>query len=155
MAAQAAIQTQNALINSTLERVEIPVAEKHRCRPAHVPSAEEQQMWDQYQTEGATFSAGDEPAADSWAHEADLTRQTEQFGRWNAVSIARNLGFMGLESEIPILDEHDEEDTLLCEMMDNAQLNDPPTVEDLVDVEIAGQARVKPLLSGIRIQQKW
>jgi hypothetical protein len=31
-AAQAAIQTNNALINSTLERVEIPITEKHRSR---------------------------------------------------------------------------------------------------------------------------
>ncbi|KAF7342516.1 hypothetical protein MVEN_01841800 [Mycena venus] len=80
---------------------------------------------------------------DEWAQEADLVRQAEQFGRWNAASIARNLRFMGPESEIPILDEYDEEDALLCEIMDNAQLNDPPTVEDLVDVEINGQTRIK------------
>jgi hypothetical protein len=82
-------------------------------------------MWDQYQTEGATFSAGDEPATDGWAQEADLARQAEQFGRWNAASIARNLGFMGPDTEIPILGEHDEEDALLCEMMDNARKPEP------------------------------
>ncbi|KAF7368224.1 hypothetical protein MVEN_00142300 [Mycena venus] len=142
VAAQAAIQMQNASINSTLERVEIPITEKN-SRPKHVPSAEEQEMWYQYQMEGATFSAGDEPAVDGWVQEADLAWQAEQFGRWNAASIARNLGFMGPESEIPILNEHDEEDALLCEMMDNAQINDPATIEDLVDVEINGQTCLK------------
>ncbi|KAJ7347988.1 hypothetical protein DFH08DRAFT_808760 [Mycena albidolilacea] len=109
----------------------------------HVPSTEEQEMWDQYQTDGATFTAGHDLAVKDEAQEANLVRQAEQFGRWNATSIARNLGFMDPESEIQILGEDDEEDALLCEMLDNAQLRDPPTIEDMVDIEIEGQSRVK------------
>ncbi|KAF7358507.1 hypothetical protein MVEN_00901600 [Mycena venus] len=127
-AAQAAIQTQNASINSTLERVEIPITEKN-SRPKHVPSAEEQEMWYQYQMEVQLSALG--------------MSLRSMDGRWNAASIAWNLGFMGPESEIPILNEHDEEDALLCEMMDNAQINDPATIEDLVDVEINGQTCLK------------
>ncbi|KAJ7302771.1 hypothetical protein DFH08DRAFT_826366 [Mycena albidolilacea] len=143
VASQAAIQNQNALIDATLQRLDIPLAGKKPHLAEHVPSAEEQKMWDQYQTDGATFTAGHDPAVEDEAQEADLVRQAEQFGRWNATSIARNLGFMGPETEIPILGENDEEDALLCEMLDNAQLRDPPTIEDMVDIEMEGQSRVK------------
>ncbi|KAJ7202681.1 hypothetical protein B0H12DRAFT_1243992 [Mycena haematopus] len=144
MAAQAAVQSQNSLINSTLQRVEIlGMTTAGTIRPGHVPSTEEQELWGRYDTEGANFSAGDEPAADIWEQEARLAQQADQFGRWNAASIARNLGFMGPDSEIPILSEYDEEDALLCEMMDNAQLDDTLTPEDMVNIELEGQAQVK------------
>jgi hypothetical protein len=100
-------------------------------------------MWDQYQTEGATFSAGDEPAADGWAQEADLARQAEHFRRWNAASIARTQGFLGPESEIPILDEHDEEDALLCEMMDNVRSKPGPLDVQHWFAEFLFQFRIK------------
>ncbi|KAF7343758.1 hypothetical protein MSAN_01956500 [Mycena sanguinolenta] len=141
-ATRATNHARNVLINSTLEHIEIPVLEKTASRSVYVPSAEEQLMWDDYQIAGASFSAGDEPDMEGRMQQADLVRQAEQFGRWNAASIAWNLGFMGPESEIPILDEQDEEDALLCEMMDNAQLNDP-AVEDLIEIEMNGQARAR------------
>ncbi|KAJ7495328.1 hypothetical protein FB451DRAFT_1387366 [Mycena latifolia] len=93
-------------------------------------------MWDNYQLDGAAFSAGDDPAGDLDAQQADLARKADQFGLWNAASIARNLGFAGPESEAPIFDERDEEDAILCEMMDDAQLFDAPGIDDMVNDEM-------------------
>ncbi|KAJ7902587.1 hypothetical protein B0H14DRAFT_2555126 [Mycena olivaceomarginata] len=147
---QVAIQNQNTLINATLQRLDIPLAGKKPHYAEHVPSTEEQEMWDQYQTDGATFTAGHDPAVEDETQEANLVRQAEQFGRWNATSITRNLGFMDPESEILILEEDDEEDALLCEMLDNARKlhsNHNCVIPQplKVDIEMEGQSRVKSM----------
>lgn len=120
-AALAAIHNENQAINSALARLEIPVVQDPVNQTVYVPSAEEEQMWDLYHMEGANFSAGDNPAADDIIKEARLVRQADEFGRWNSTSIAQNLGFLAPEGEVEILDERDEEDAILCEMMDNAR----------------------------------
>jgi hypothetical protein len=56
----------------------------------------------------------------------DGHRRPISHGRLNNLGAGmRNLGFMGPDTEIPILGEHDEEDALLCEMMDNARKPEP------------------------------
>ncbi|KAJ7156572.1 hypothetical protein C8R43DRAFT_949420 [Mycena crocata] len=142
LATRAAVQSQNSTINSALGRLELPASKPIAQRTANIPSAEEEAMWDHYQMGGASFSAGDDPNADGVRQQAQLEEQAEQFGRWNAASIARNLGFHMEPDSEPILGEHDEEDALLCKMMDNAQLTDPPSVDDLIDIEM-GQTRAK------------
>jgi hypothetical protein len=110
------IHVQNSAINSELGQLEIPTA---NAEPAdsgpYIPSAAEEEMWDQYNTNGATFSAGNDPTSDELMEQVNLARQADEFGRWNAASIARNLGFVGDDSEIPALNQHDEEDAILCD----------------------------------------
>ncbi|KAJ7033584.1 hypothetical protein C8F04DRAFT_1395981 [Mycena alexandri] len=139
IAASAARQNQNNAINSALARFEIP-AERPKTVPAHIPSAAEEEMWDNYHTEGAAFSAGEDPGADVSAQHARLEKQADEFGRWNAAAIARNMGFLGDDSSI--LNEQDEEDAIQCEIMDNAQLLETLEIEDMVDTEM-GQTRTK------------
>lgn len=117
-AASAALRNQNNAINSALARLEIP-AEKPKTIPAHIPSAAEEEMWDNYHTEGAAFSAGEDPTADMSAQQARLEQQADEFGRWNASAIARNMGFLGDDSLI--LNEQDEDDAIQCEIMNNAR----------------------------------
>ncbi|KAJ6583121.1 hypothetical protein DFH09DRAFT_1245943 [Mycena vulgaris] len=145
VAALSAAQNQNKAINSALGRLEIPPTQKLSSHPPNVPSAAEQEMWDRYDTEGAAFSAGDDPTADLANQEADLARQADQFGRWNAASIARNLGFSGPENETLILDERDEDDAILLTFLECdaetksgsfAELFDAPGIDDLVNDEM-------------------
>ncbi|KAJ7454647.1 hypothetical protein B0H11DRAFT_1926478 [Mycena galericulata] len=123
-AALAAIHTKNQAINSSLGRLEIPMIQNTVAQTAYVPSAEEERMWDDYHMHGGNFSAGNDPTVDEQAEATNLARQADQFGRWNSTSIARNLGFLPPEAEGPMFDEYDEDDALLCELMDNARIDD-------------------------------
>ncbi|KAJ7450480.1 hypothetical protein B0H11DRAFT_2161827 [Mycena galericulata] len=137
-AALAAIHTKNQAINSSLGRLEIPMIQNTVAQTAYVPSAEEERMWDDYHMHGGNFSAGNDPTVDEQAEATNLARQADQFGRWNSTSIARNLGFLPPEAEGPMFDEYDEDDALLCELMDNAR------IDDLVNGEV-GQTRTKSI----------
>ncbi|KAJ7637552.1 hypothetical protein DFH06DRAFT_1302543 [Mycena polygramma] len=143
----AAIHNQNEAINSELGHLEIPAAAapKHTKNAAHIAiSAAEEEMWAKYDTEGATFSAGEDPTADLSAQQANLAQLADEFGRWNAATIARNLGFMGAmdDSDDLILERQDEEDAILCDLLDDAQRLNPPDILDVLDNEM-GQAHIK------------
>lgn len=122
----AAIESQNAIINSDLAQFEIPADIRRDDGPEYNPSAAEQDMWSRYLTEGATFSAGEDPTADLLRQQVRLEQQAEEFGSWNATAIARNLGF--LADDTLIRDEQDEEDAVLCEMLDNARKSSNNTI---------------------------
>lgn len=156
-AALAAVHHGNQAINSALDRLEIPAVQNVVDETVYIPSAEEDRMWGEYHLNGGDFSAGIDTAADEARQQTALARQADQFGRWNATSIARNLGFL---AEAEVLDQHDEDDALLCELMDNARTSlffkvmtrfpmfsslagiDAPSVDDLVNDEL-GQERAR------------
>ncbi|KAJ6514774.1 hypothetical protein DFH09DRAFT_1251422 [Mycena vulgaris] len=95
-------------------------------------------MWDSYNTDGAIFSAGDDPELVFAKERAALAREADEFGLCNAQSMARQLGFSA-EGDDPVVDERDEDDVILCEMMDNAlttELYEEPDLAELVDEEM-------------------
>ncbi|KAJ6529506.1 hypothetical protein DFH09DRAFT_1250415 [Mycena vulgaris] len=95
-------------------------------------------MWDSYNTDDAIFSAGDDPELVFAKERAALAREADEFGLWNAQSMARQLGFSA-EGDDPVVDERDEDDAILCEMMDNAlttELYEEPDLAELVDEEM-------------------
>ncbi|KAJ7116088.1 hypothetical protein C8R44DRAFT_739750 [Mycena epipterygia] len=134
----AAIENQNATINSDLAQFEIPADIRHDDGPEYNPSAAEQDMWSRYLTKGATFSAGKDPTADLLRQQAQLEQQADKFGCWNAAAIARNLGF--LADDTLVNKEQDKEDAVLCEMLDNAHSSD----EDSSDTEGEARSQKKP-----------
>ncbi|KAJ7111072.1 hypothetical protein C8R44DRAFT_742844 [Mycena epipterygia] len=123
-------------------KFEIPADIPRDDGPEYNPSAAEQDMWTRYLTEGATFSAGKDPTADLLRQQARLEQQANEFGCWNATAIARNLGF--LADDTLIHDEQDEEDAVLCELLDNAQLFDSADIVDTVNDEM-GQTTTKSM----------
>ncbi|KAJ6611334.1 hypothetical protein B0H10DRAFT_2192987 [Mycena sp. CBHHK59/15] len=139
--ASAVIENQNEAINATLGTVVIPAIHVvPRRENVNIPSAAEEEMWNSFQVDGASFSAGEDPAADALKQQMDLANQADTFGPWNAASIAHNLGFSENQDEPALYDERDEEYEILCEMMDNACLFESPNLDEMVDNEL-GQVR--------------
>ncbi|KAJ7438417.1 hypothetical protein B0H11DRAFT_2254706 [Mycena galericulata] len=85
-----------------------------------IPSAAEQDMWDDYNMNGAVFTAGEDPELLLAKERENLAREVDKFGLWNARLMARQLGFSTEEGDGGP-DERDEEDAVLCEMLDNAR----------------------------------
>ncbi|KAJ7448584.1 hypothetical protein FB451DRAFT_1053799 [Mycena latifolia] len=128
----AATCDENEAINSELEKIEIAPAEVRAARNSlATTSAAEQDMWDIYDVNGAVFTAGDDPELLLAKERTTLAHEADEFGLWNAQSMARQLGF-STEGEDPVFDEHDEDDAILCEMLDNAR----KSAADMVDTEM-------------------
>ncbi|KAJ6597688.1 hypothetical protein DFH09DRAFT_1071666 [Mycena vulgaris] len=141
----ATVEDTNDAIHVELATLEIGTLEVHPAGTTSTgPSAAECDMWDSYNTNGAIFSAGDDPELVFAKERAALAREADEFGLWNAQSMARQLGFSA-EGGDPVVDERDEDDAILCEMMDNAlttELYEEPDLAELVDEEM-GVPRAK------------
>ncbi|KAJ6606724.1 hypothetical protein B0H10DRAFT_2178638 [Mycena sp. CBHHK59/15] len=94
-------------------------------------SAEEFEMWDQYQTLGANFDAGDDEMDAGVAHER-LRKQADVFGLMNPEGVAKKLGFGASDILEDILGEEEEED-FLSEIMSKAALQEPDQADILSD----------------------
>jgi hypothetical protein len=114
-AADADAAAQDIMFQS-LETVSIQM--QHRL-PLQV-SAAEQEMWDDYSTNGAYFDIAQDP---NEASEAALRRQFEreanEFGMWNAKADGDLFG-LGESVNIDEMSGNPEEDELLAELMQNA-----------------------------------
>lgn len=75
-------------------------------------------MWEDYATNGADFSAGDDAQNPHTRHE-QLREEADTFGLWNPDGVARGLGFGDANVEGQMLAEDEEED-FLSEIMRNA-----------------------------------
>lgn len=120
---QTTIEARNEAINVELGAVEIAAVKTPLERDSfHIPSAAEREMWNDYDMNGAVFTAGDDPALLLAQERANLAREADKFGVWNARSMARQLGFSTEEGDSGP-DERDEADAVLCEMLDNARMS--------------------------------
>ncbi|KAJ7088921.1 hypothetical protein C8R44DRAFT_836011 [Mycena epipterygia] len=104
----------------------------------HGKSAAEDEMWQDYATNGATFSAGDLADDVQMQHER-LRQEADSFGFWNPEGVARDLGFGTADVEGQIIAEDEEED-FLAEIMRNAGLEEPEAVEIQNDGGPAGSS---------------
>ncbi|KAJ7736043.1 hypothetical protein DFH07DRAFT_779832 [Mycena maculata] len=114
--APATVEEQNDAINS-IEIAAVQVQLAHSGLSAR--SAAEQDMWDTYNINGAAFTAGEDPEKLLAKECAILGQEADEFGLWNARSMARQLGFSMGEQDLT-LDERDKDDAILCGMIDNA-----------------------------------
>ena len=117
-AADAEAATQEILFES-LETVSIQM-EHHHVKKTPQVSAAEQEMWNDYSTNGAYFDIAEDPNEVS---EAASRRQFEhdanEFGIWNAKADGELFG-LGESADIDEMGGNPEEDELLAELMQNA-----------------------------------
>lgn len=78
----------------------------------------EAEMWEDYATNGAEFSAGDD-AEDPHILLEQLRKEADTLGFWNPEAVARALGF-GMADVAGKILAQDEEDNFLSEIMRNA-----------------------------------
>ena len=114
-AADAEAATQEILFES-LETVSIQMEHHHVTKTPQV-SAAEQEMWNDYSTNGAYFDIAEDPNEVS---EAASRRQFEhdanEFGIWNAKADGELFG-LGESADIDEMGGNPEEDELLAELM--------------------------------------
>lgn len=85
----------------------------------HRKSEAEIEMWDDYSTNGAQFSAGDSVPVDTHTLHDRLREEAESFGLLNPEGVAKGLGF-GDEDVAKQIIGDDEEEDFLAEIMRNA-----------------------------------
>lgn len=82
-------------------------------------SLAEIEMWQEYDTHGANFDAG-EDQADPHAQHERLRREADIFGLMNAEAVARKMGFGDIDIEAEETLREEEEEDFLGEIMRNA-----------------------------------
>lgn len=107
--------------SATNEFRDIQFAKQHFKAPlastsSRVMSEAEAELWADYRTNGAEFSAGDD-VEDPEVRKRQLRKEAECFGLWNPGATARRLGFGDHDMAGAI--EEDDEDDFLAEIMRN------------------------------------
>jgi hypothetical protein len=82
-------------------------------------SAAENEMWDDYEANGAEFSAG---ADVEMAERARYKEAEKMFGLWNASEMAQELGGFETKNGLNLLQD-DEDEEILSELLENARLS--------------------------------
>ena len=122
LAAAAAVDADAAAEENMFESLETVGIQMHRhlVNNSLQVSAAEQEMWDDYSTNGANFDIAEDPSETA---EAASRRQFEcevnEFGIWNAKADGELFG-LGESADIDQMDGNPEEDELLAELMQNA-----------------------------------
>jgi hypothetical protein len=86
---------------------------------SRVPSAAETAMWEDFEMNGAEFTAG----SDAEAEERDrYEKQEQEFGVWNSDTMAGELGGFGDGDEFPVArPQEDEDEEILSDILHNAR----------------------------------
>ncbi|KAJ6591419.1 hypothetical protein B0H10DRAFT_2179282 [Mycena sp. CBHHK59/15] len=119
-----------------------PIVGTSSCPEYLARSGAEEDMWKDYETSSADFSAGNN-TEDPPVQHGDLRKEADLLGLWNPEAVARSLGFGNPDVEGQILAEDEEED-FLSEIMCNAGIEDPEPAE----IQAAG-------LTGTSCDSKW
>ncbi|KAJ7277334.1 hypothetical protein C8J57DRAFT_1060971, partial [Mycena rebaudengoi] len=110
----------------------------HAGPASSMKSAAEEEMWEDYNMNGADFSAGTD-TEDRRVHHGRLGEEADVLGILNPESVARQLGFSDSNFKGPAILEGDEEDFLAEIMQSVGGCLEEPDAE-----EVQGEARPSP-----------